>query len=180
MSDIVLRDVTKIFGDDVLAVDEVSLSIEDEELVVFVGPSGSGKSTTLRMIAGLEKPTEGQILIDDEDVMKVNNSLFREGDTYQFMDIPDVPYRGSISRYDAVLKDGENVGISKHPSYNYNEREVASLGWIDDEYAEPGTRVTIMWGDRDTEKTQIEPHVQTDLQATVAPAPYMKTDRQDM
>jgi len=127
--------------------------------------------------AGEQKVT---FIIDDEDVMKVNNSLFREGDTYQFMDIPDVPYRGSISRYDAVLKDGENVGISKHPSYNYNEREVASLGWIDDEYAEPGTRVTIMWGDRDTEKTQIEPHVQTDLQATVAPAPYMKTDRQDM
>jgi len=71
MSDIELRDVTKIFGDDVLAVDEVSLTIEDEELVVFVGPSGSGKSTTLRMIAGLEKPTEGQILIDDNDVTDV-------------------------------------------------------------------------------------------------------------
>ena len=71
MSDIELRDVTKVFGDDVLAVDDVSLTIEDEELVVFVGPSGSGKSTTLRMIAGLEKPTDGQVLIGGEDVTNV-------------------------------------------------------------------------------------------------------------
>jgi multiple sugar transport system ATP-binding protein len=71
MSRIELDDVTKVFDEDVLAVDEVSLTIEDNELVVFVGPSGSGKSTTLRMIAGLEKPTGGEIRIAGERVNEV-------------------------------------------------------------------------------------------------------------
>jgi multiple sugar transport system ATP-binding protein len=71
MSEIELRGVSKVFGGDVVAVDDVSLTVGDGELVVFVGPSGSGKSTTLRMIAGLESPTEGDILIDGERVNEV-------------------------------------------------------------------------------------------------------------
>jgi len=71
VSEIELRDVRKVFGGDVVAVDDVSLTIEDGELVVLVGPSGSGKSTTLRMIAGLEKPTDGDVLIDGQRVNEV-------------------------------------------------------------------------------------------------------------
>lgn len=130
----------------------------------------------------LEEPSQQKVtfIIDNEDIMKVNNSLFRDGDNYQFMDIPNVYGRGSLSRYDEILKDGEKIGIARQPGYNYNEREVAALGWIDEAYAEPGTRVTLLWGDKNTSKSQIEPHIQTDLQATVAPAPYIKTDREDM
>ena len=66
MEQIELTNVTKKFGEDIIAVDDISLEVEDGELMVFVGPSGSGKSTFLRIIAGLEKPTEGDILINGE------------------------------------------------------------------------------------------------------------------
>jgi len=63
-----LRGITKVFGDDVVAVDHVDLEIEEGEFMVFVGPSGCGKSTLLRLIGGLEEATEGSIVIGGEDV----------------------------------------------------------------------------------------------------------------
>ena len=64
MATIRLEGVTKVF-DDVVAVDEVSLEIHDGEFMVLVGPSGCGKSTILRLIAGLEDVTAGEIYVDD-------------------------------------------------------------------------------------------------------------------
>jgi multiple sugar transport system ATP-binding protein len=68
MSKIVLEGVTKVFGDDVIAVNDVSLEIGDGEFMVLVGPSGCGKSTILRLLAGLEEVTAGEISIGDRDV----------------------------------------------------------------------------------------------------------------
>ena len=68
MAEIVLEHVRKVFGANVVAVDDVSLRIEDGEFLVLVGPSGCGKSTLLRLIAGLEEATEGQVWIGDRDV----------------------------------------------------------------------------------------------------------------
>lgn len=62
-----LHNLTKSFGHSVV-VDELSLEIDDGEFVVLLGPSGCGKTTTLRMIAGLELPTSGSILIDGQTV----------------------------------------------------------------------------------------------------------------
>jgi multiple sugar transport system ATP-binding protein len=67
MAGVALRDVVKRF-DEVEAVRQISLDIPDKEFVVLVGPSGCGKSTTLRMIAGLEETSAGDILIDGEKV----------------------------------------------------------------------------------------------------------------
>ena len=64
MATIEIDHVTKVFGNGVVAVNDVSLSIADGEFLVLVGPSGCGKSTLLRMIAGLEEVTDGAILID--------------------------------------------------------------------------------------------------------------------
>lgn len=65
MSSIVLKHINKCYKNtDRLAIDDFNLEIEDKEFIVFVGPSGCGKSTTLRMIAGLEDISDGELLID--------------------------------------------------------------------------------------------------------------------
>lgn len=69
MADIRIDRVTKRFGD-VTAVNSLDLAIKDGEFVVLLGPTGSGKTTTLRLVAGLEKPDEGRIVIDGTDVTK--------------------------------------------------------------------------------------------------------------
>jgi multiple sugar transport system ATP-binding protein len=67
MGSLRLESVTKEY-DDVVAVNDMNLDIEDSEFICLVGPSGCGKSTTLEMIGGLTSPTEGKIYIDDRDV----------------------------------------------------------------------------------------------------------------
>ncbi|MFL5929094.1 MAG: ABC transporter ATP-binding protein [Gaiellaceae bacterium] len=71
MAGITLEHVTKSFAGDVIAVDDVSLAIEDGEFMVLVGPSGCGKSTLLRLIAGLEEITDGTISIGGRDVTEL-------------------------------------------------------------------------------------------------------------
>src|ERR671927_1604514 len=68
MAKIELRDVTKRYHDGTEAVKHMNLEIEDGEFMILVGPSGCGKSTALRMIAGLEDITEGELRIGDEVV----------------------------------------------------------------------------------------------------------------
>jgi multiple sugar transport system ATP-binding protein len=68
MAKVILENVSKIFAGGVKAVDNVNLEIQDREFVVLVGPSGCGKSTTLRMIAGLEEISDGNVYIDDRRV----------------------------------------------------------------------------------------------------------------
>ena len=65
MAKIVLDQVSKVFGNEVIAVNDVSLEIGDGEFMVLVGPSGCGKSTILRILAGLEEVTAGEIFIGD-------------------------------------------------------------------------------------------------------------------
>src|SRR5690606_27188332 len=66
-----LRGLVKRFGRDVIAVNEVDLDIGRGELVTLLGPSGCGKTTVLRLIAGLERPTGGRIMLDDQDVSRL-------------------------------------------------------------------------------------------------------------
>jgi ABC-type sugar transport system ATPase subunit len=69
---VVLEDVTKVFQGGTVAVDSLSLDIEDGEFMILVGSSGCGKTTALRMVAGLEKPTAGTIRIGDRIVNQVS------------------------------------------------------------------------------------------------------------
>jgi len=71
MAQVSLKDVSKIYANGVKVVDRISLGVENKEFMVLVGPSGCGKSTTLRMIAGLEEISEGNIFIGDKMVNNV-------------------------------------------------------------------------------------------------------------
>jgi putrescine transport system ATP-binding protein len=89
-----IRNVTKRFGK-VAAVDNVSLDIMAGEFFVLLGPSGCGKTTLLRMIAGFEVPTEGQILIDGQDMSAVPpnkrpvNMVFQSYAVFPHMSVAD-------------------------------------------------------------------------------------------
>lgn len=71
MANISLKNIKKIYPGNVVAVQDFNLEIEDKEFIILVGPSGCGKSTTLRMIAGLEDISEGELYIGDQLVNNV-------------------------------------------------------------------------------------------------------------
>ena len=71
MANVTLKNIKKVYDKNVVAVQEFSLEIADKEFIVLVGPSGCGKSTTLRMIAGLEEITDGELYIGDRLVNDV-------------------------------------------------------------------------------------------------------------
>ncbi len=97
MAEVILKNVRKVYDKEVVAVDDANIEIKDKEFVVLVGPSGCGKSTTLRMIAGLEEITAGEISIDgaivndvppkDRDIAMVfqNYALYPHMSVYQNM-----------------------------------------------------------------------------------------------
>lgn len=72
MAEVTLKNVTKVYEAGQIAVKDINIDVHDKEFVVLVGPSGCGKSTTLRMIAGLEEITSGELYIDNKKVNDVS------------------------------------------------------------------------------------------------------------
>ncbi|MDE7439191.1 MAG: ATP-binding cassette domain-containing protein, partial [Clostridia bacterium] len=72
MASLNLKNIYKVYPNGTKAVNDFSMDIEDKEFIVFVGPSGCGKSTVLRMIAGLEEISAGELKIDDTVVNDVD------------------------------------------------------------------------------------------------------------
>ena len=97
--------------------------------------------------------------------------MFEDGDTYQYIDQPNANY--SSSSFDSILVNGKVVGASMFSGYSYNERRALSLGIVDEQYAQPGTQVTLLWGENPvTKKTTVTPHRQLEVRALVAQVPY--------
>lgn len=91
-----VENLSKVYGtgaSKVVALDNVSFSVEKGEFVSIVGASGSGKSTLLHLIGGVDRPTSGKVFINDEDIYKLNNddlAIFRRrqiGLIYQFYNL---------------------------------------------------------------------------------------------
>lgn len=97
MSLLRVRGLRKEFGD-LVAVDDVDFDVEDGEFVSILGPSGSGKSTVLRMVAGFEEPTDGEIALDDVEV--VGSPPFERDVNMVFQDLALFPH----------LTVAENIG----------------------------------------------------------------------
>ncbi len=117
-----IRNVTKRFGK-VAAVDNVSLDIMAGEFFVLLGPSGCGKTTLLRMIAGFEVPTEGQILIDGQDMSRVPpnkrpvNMVFQSYAVFPHMSVADNVAYGlkiaGVGRGEREDRVRESLGLVK-------------------------------------------------------------------
>lgn len=111
------------------------------------------------------------LLWEDADVVEVYSSLFGDGEANMHFELPR--HRVANSAFDKVLVDGELVGLSRRRSYEPDIRGIASLAIVDPEWSEPGTEVTILWGEgSDSPNPRIEAHDPTEISATVAPVPY--------
>ena len=114
-----------------------------------------------------------------DDVTTVIASMYdQDNEPYKYIDAPVSNY--ASSSYDSILSDGRLVGLSMFSGASYNERAQLSLGIIDEEYAVPGTQVTLVWGEPDggTKKTTVERHRQFNMRARVAPVPYTREVRE--
>jgi glycine cleavage system aminomethyltransferase T len=103
-------------------------------------------------------------------------SIFRKGPGAKFINLPMSLY--DTFHADRVEASGKIVGISTWTGYSANERAMLSLGTIDAAFAEPGTEVTVVWGeDRPSSKVQVEAHVPFRIRAKVMPAPLVEKAR---
>lgn len=121
--------------------------------------------------------TKMTLALEPEDVLSAIGSQLQDGERAKFIEFPSAVY--SMHPYDAVLVDGETVGISTWFGYSSNERKMLTLAVLDNEYAELGTEVTLLWGEEDggTSKANVESHVQVELRAVVSPVPYSEVAR---
>ncbi|MDH2427694.1 ABC transporter ATP-binding protein [Sphaerisporangium sp. TRM90804] len=99
---ITFEGVTKRFGDGTVAVDNLNLQVPTGAVTVFVGPSGCGKTTSLRMINRMIDPTEGRILLDGEDIRKIDPPALRRGIGYVIQAAGLFPHRKIVDNVATV------------------------------------------------------------------------------
>ena len=132
----------------------------------------------LEKIADKPKRKKVTLVWNGDDVARVFGSLFNlDGDISKYIDLPLANY--STLPYDKVLKRGQIVGLSTYTGYTFNERAMVSLAMVDVAASEPGTEVTVVWGEEKggSTKPTVERHVQAEIRAVVAPAPISETAR---
>ena len=115
-----LKNVSKIYSDDTIAVDDFSFYVRKGEFVTFLGPSGCGKSTTLRMIAGFEFPSKGEILLNGEDISNLPpnkrpiNMVFQRYALFPHLDVYDnIAFGLRLKRIPVEIKDENGNPVLK-------------------------------------------------------------------
>jgi syringate O-demethylase len=117
------------------------------------------------------------LALDNDDALRCIGSQLFESDRAKYMDFPSAVY--SMHPFDKVLVNDELVGLSTWIGYSSNERRMLTLAVMDEAHAEPGTEVTLVWGEEGggSAKPTVERHRQTELRATVSPVPYAEVAR---
>ncbi|THG30106.1 aminomethyltransferase family protein [Naasia lichenicola] len=122
----------------------------------------NGRSTARRKVT---------LAWNGEDTEKAFGSMFHDGVGAKFINLPIAHY--ATYHYDRVESTaGELAGLSLHTGYSANYRSMLSIATVDESVAEPGTEVTVVWGEpTPSSKVAVEDHVQYKIRATVNPAP---------
>jgi syringate O-demethylase len=122
--------------------------------------------------------TKVTLALANEDVLRVIGSQLEEEGRAKFMEFPSAVY--AMHPFDSVTVGGETVGVSTWIGYSSNERKMLTLAVVDNEYAHPGTEVTLLWGEENggTRKPTVERHQQYEIRATVSPVPYSTVARE--
>jgi syringate O-demethylase len=118
------------------------------------------------------------LALEDADVLRVIGSqLGKTGERGKFMEFPSAVY--SMHPYDKVVANGRTVGISTWIGYSSSERKMLTIAVLEPEFAEPGSEVTLVWGEEGggTRKPTVERHKQMEIRAIVSPVPYAETAR---
>lgn len=123
-----LKDIKKCFEDNFVAVEDFNLEVKKGEFVTFLGPSGCGKTTTLRMIAGFDIPTEGQILLNGEDISKLPphkrpiNTVFQRYALFPHLNIFDnVAFGLKLKSKEVTYKNGAGDVITRKEKLSKKE-----------------------------------------------------------
>ncbi len=133
-----LHGVTKRFGEDVVAVDDVDLEIRDGEFFSLLGPSGCGKTTTLRMIAGLEYPTDGSVQVFGEEMglkppnNRPINTVFQSYALFPHMNVEDNIAFGlrmqKVEETEVSTRVGEAIDLVRLTGLNKRRPDALSGG----------------------------------------------------
>ncbi|WP_224391534.1 aminomethyl transferase family protein [Pseudonocardia sp. ICBG1293] len=194
--------IPAIFGDDPLlaayrewlpasAVGAIGGSVDSDDIAdYYLTPYDIGYDRNVRFDhefvgrAALEElatnppRTKVTLVWDSDDVTAAIGSLLGKGPGAKYLDLPKIRY--ALHQEDKVLRDGEQIGISLDCGYIANERAMVSLATVDKEHAEPGTEVTVVWGEEpNSAKPQVEEHTTWTIRATVAPVPFVRFARND-
>ncbi len=124
-----LKSVRKEFDDETIAVDNFNLEVKKGEFVTFLGPSGCGKTTTLRMIAGFELPTSGEILLNGEDISKLPpnkrpvNTVFQKYALFPHLNVyENIAFGLRLKRLETTVTDKK--GNTKVKKIKLNKYEI--------------------------------------------------------
>ena len=126
MANIILKDIKKSYSNKTTGIENLNLEIEDGSFTVLVGPSGCGKSTTLRMVAGLEDITSGELYIGDENVTKVEAN--KRGISMVFQNYALYPHMSVKENIEFGLKNNK----VKKEERNRLISEVSSIVGLDE------------------------------------------------
>lgn len=151
-----LKSVRKEFDDETIAVDNFNLEVKKGEFVTFLGPSGCGKTTTLRMIAGFELPTSGEILLNGEDISKLPpnkrpvNTVFQKYALFPHLNVyENIAFGLRLKRLETTVTDKKGkikVKKIKLNKYEIDKKVKKALEMVDLEGFEKRSVSTLSGG----------------------------------